>query len=79
MFEAEAHAVFATLHTQPVKGELDVDVEKQAVQDPAPAAEYWPFEQSVHEELVPGCEPLPIVAYEPAPHVPHSVVWPALL
>ena len=36
---AEAHAVFATLHTQPVKGELDVDVEKQAVQDPAPAPE----------------------------------------
>jgi hypothetical protein len=39
VFESEAHVVCATLHTQPVKGELDVDVEKQAVQDPAPAAE----------------------------------------
>jgi hypothetical protein len=35
----ETHAVFATLHTQPVKGELDIDVEKQGVQDPAPAPE----------------------------------------
>ena len=33
----------------------------------------------MHEELVPGCEPLPIVAYEPVGHVPHSAVWPALL
>ena len=51
----------------------------QEEQDPAPAAAYWPVEQGVHEELVPGCEPLPIVEYEPVPHVPHSVVWPALL
>ena len=62
MFEAEAHAVFATLHTQPVKGELDVDVEKQGVQVPAPSPEYWPVEQAVHEELVPGVRPLPAVA-----------------
>jgi hypothetical protein len=79
VFVAEAHAVFATLHTQPVKGELDVDVEKQGVQVPAPAPEYWPVEQAVHEELVPGFEPLPIVEYEPAGHVPHSAVEPAAL
>jgi hypothetical protein len=34
----------------------------QVEQDPAPAAAYWPVEQAVHEELVPGVRPLPAVA-----------------
>ena len=54
--------------------------EDHRAQDGEPVdAAYRPVGQGVHEELVPGFEPLPIVEYEPAGHAPHSAVWPTSL